>query len=466
MGDSISLSKKDQQSRDFILNGNMWLVTAKICLPLAIFQEVNHLFTILDTMMASHISAQAVSAVAYLSQFQLMISAIGVGLASGSSIKISEAYGAGDFALVKKRVSSLLALCFGMALLVLFFLPFTSAFLRATGTPEEFISIGSRYFMVTLGGTILSFFNNVYIAIERARGNSRRIMALNMMVMALKLLLTAVFIYGLHGGIITIGVATLLSQAAMLIFAVKNLSEKNAVFGFGLSYVALNRQVTAPMVSLSLPVIIERISFSMGKTVVNAMCAFYGATTVGALGVSNNINGITTSFQDGLKDGGAAIISQNQGAGRTDRALDAFFKILAYCVLVGFAGWIFVNLLIGPLTFLFANSQSGFQSDFQQLIIPVLRYESLGGCVPLGITAAVMALLFGYGYTRLTLLINFCRVFVFRIPVLWALQNFTSFGSESAGIVMMVSNTCTGLFSALIAFFVIRRIKQDAHRDM
>ena len=51
-----------------------------------------------------------------------------------------------------------------------------------------------------------------------------------------------------------------------------------------------------------------------------------------------------------------------------------------------------------------------------------------------------MAFLFGYGYTKLTLIINFCRVFVYRIPVLWLLQNFTNLGSESVGIMMAISN--------------------------
>ena len=57
--------------------------------------------------MASHVSAIAVSAVAYLSQLQNMISAVGTGLAVGSSLKISEAYGAGDYDMVKKVVYKL-----------------------------------------------------------------------------------------------------------------------------------------------------------------------------------------------------------------------------------------------------------------------------------------------------------------------------------------------------------------------
>lgn len=456
----VNLSEKDRRSREFILNGNMWAVVFKICLPLAVFQEVNHLFAILDTMMASHISASAVSTVAYLSQINLMISAVGTGLASGSSIKISEAYGAGEYELVKKRVSSLLAICFGLALAVLVCLPFTSSFLRITGTPEEFINIGSRYFMITLGGTILSFFNNVYISIERARGNSRRIMYLNMGVMTLKLSLTAVFIYGLSGDITMIGVATLISQAVMLMLAVRNLSNKSDVFGFNRRFIAMTRAVVAPMIGLSFPVIVEKIAFAMGKTVINQMSQSYGTTTVGALGISNNIDGTVTNLQNGFQDGGAAIISQNRGAGKLDRAFDAFFKVLIINMCIGMVGYALINMFIEPITWLFANSQEGFNREFQEIIIRVLRYDSFGSCAPLGVNAAVMALMFGFGYTKLTLVINFCRVFVFRIPVLWALQNFTELGSESVGIVMMVSNICVAVMSSVICFFVMGHIKK------
>lgn len=457
----VRLSEKDQKSREFILNGNMWAVVLRICLPLAVFQEVNHLFTILDTMMASHISSAAVSTVAYLSQINLMISAIGTGLAAGSSIKISEAYGAGDYELVKKRVSSLLTICFALAAVVLACLPFTPAFLRFTKTPEEFIAIGSRYFMITLGGTVLSFFNNVYISIERARGNSKRIMYLNMAVMSLKLSLTAFFIYGLHGDITMIGIATLTAQAVMLLLAIRNLSKKNDVFGFNIRFISMTKHVVSPMLALSFPVIVEKIAFAMGKTIINSMGKNYGTTTVGALGISNNIDGTVTNLQNGFQDGGAAIISQNRGAGKIDRAFDAFWKVLIINVCIGVVGYIMINIFIEPITWLFANSQEGFDVEFQQTIIKVLRYDSFGSCMPLGINCAVMALMFGFGYTKLTLVINFCRVFVFRIPVLWALQNFTSLGSESVGIVMMVSNICVAILSSIICFFVMRHIKKE-----
>ncbi len=457
---SASLSEKDQKFREFALTGNLWNVIFYVCVPLSFFQLINHFFNILDTMMASHVSAMAVSAVAYLSQLQSMIAAVGGGLAAGSTLKISEAYGAGDYQMVKKRLSTLLAICAGIALAVLCLIPFSSGLLRLFGTPEDFIAVGARYFSVTLFSTVLNFFNNVYIAIERSRGNSRRILKLNMFVIVLKLTLTAIFIYGLNGDITMIAVATVISQLFLFVMAVKNLCVGDNAFTFDKRSVAFKRQVVFPMLNLSFPVIVEKVAFSFGKTVVNSMSKNYGSTTVGALGISNNINGIVTGVHNGFQDGGSSVISQNLGAGNIRRALGTFWRLVVIDAAIGAVGLILLNVFLEPITWLFANSAEGFNEEFQRLIMHVFRYEALGGCIPLGINSACMALLFGFGKTKLTLVCNFSRVFLFRIPVLWALQNFTSLGSESVGIVMAVSNILTAVLSFTIAMVVIRSVKK------
>lgn len=459
------LSDKDKKFREFALTGNLWKVIFYVCIPLSVFQLINHLFNILDTMMASHVSAVAVSAVAYLSQLQNMISAIGTGLAVGSSLKISEAYGAGDYTLVKKRLSTLLTICAIISCAVLLMVPFTPILLRLCGTPADFIDIGTKYFIVTMFSTVLSFFNNVYIAIERSRGNSKRILRLNTFVIILKLSITAVFIYGLNADITMIAVASVISQGFLFIMAIRNLCAGENAFTFSKNSISFKKNIVAPMLNLSFPVIVEKVAFAMGKTVINSMSKNYGSITVGALGISNNINGTTTQIQNGFQDGGSSIISQNLGAGNTKRALGTFWRLLIINASIGLIGYILLNTFIEPITYIFANSTEGFNYEFQQTIIRVFRYDSFGGCVPLGINCAVMALLFGFGKTKLTLLCNFCRVFVFRIPILWALQNFTTLGSESVGIVMAASNILTAMLSSIIAFFVIRDIKRKMKDD-
>lgn len=451
------LSKKDEQNREFILNGNMWRVVMHLCIPLALYQSLNQLFKILDTKMAAHIGSTSVSAVAYLSQINLMLSAIGGGLAVGASLKISEAYGAGNYKLVKQRVSSLYLLCAVLGGVVLLgIIPFTEQFLRMANTPETLIAEGKQYFIVELIALVVMFFNNVYIAIERARGNSKRILYLNMVVIVVKLSLTAIFVYVLKGDITLIAVATLLSQGLLFLFAIANSIMASDVFGFSIKAIRLRGEVSRPMIMASIPVIVEKMAFSFGKVVINSMSTMYGELTVGALGVSNNIGGITTCPQNGFQEGGAAIISQNLGAKNYDRALDAFRKILIINVIIGFLGFGLTMGYLDTISGVFAENDL----EFKSLISHIYTYEAFGA-VTLGVNAAVMALLYGYGLMQYTFFINFSRVFVFRIPVLWFLQKFTNIGSNSVGIVMMVSNISIGCVSAYIAWRTICKIKRN-----
>ena len=101
-----NVSKQDESFRQYALNGDPLKVLMTSCAPLALFQALQSIFKILDALMASHIGADAVSAVAALSQITLMITALGSGLAVGGSIKISEAYGRGDYEAVRTRVAT------------------------------------------------------------------------------------------------------------------------------------------------------------------------------------------------------------------------------------------------------------------------------------------------------------------------------------------------------------------------
>ena len=458
MSVKAELSSRDRRFLDISLNAPMWKVVLYVGTPLALYQGLAALFTILDTLMASHISKESVSAVAYLAQLRLMLSSVGGGLAVGAGIQISRAYGEGDFLLVRKRVSTLYATSLSVGLLMLaVILPFTGGFLRLAGTPAELITVGRQYFIVQLFVMVVNFLNEVYIAVERARGNARRIFLLNIAVIVVKLSLTALFVYVLDSGLVMIAVASLLSELTMFAFAVHFSLIGDSAFSFSPKAVSFReRRVLEPMVRQSVPVIAEKALFAFGKTIVNSMCTVYGALMVGAMGVSNNLGAITTNPQNGYQQGSSAIISQNYGAGKYRRMLDAFYATAV------------INMLLGALIsglelwqlHLLSGLFDGGSEDFRRMIALVYRYEALGA-VPLGFNAAVMALLYGLGQTKLTLVLNFARVFVFRIPVFWFLQHCTNFGEASVGIVMMVSNISVAVAAGVTALVVIRRFKRD-----
>lgn len=455
------VNSKDQAFRERALHGNMWSLLLAVGLPLAMYQGLSSMFKILDALMASHISAESVSTVAYLSQIQAMINAIGTGLAAGGGMKISEAYGAGDYEMVRKRVNSLFVICGGLCVAVLLIIPFSRQILILANTPENLLAEGQNYFAVELGALVLTFFNTVYIAVERSRGHSKRILKLNLSMTILKLGLTAVFVYVWNMGIVMIGVATLISQAVITAAGVFNLREKDTAFSIDFKHVTMEKEVVQPIVKVSYPVAIEKVAFALGKVVVNSMSSAYGYLTVGALGISNNISGLTTSWQNGMQDGSASIISQNLGAGNMKRVVEAFWKTMIINISIGIIGMTITFTFLDQISSLFAMSQGGYNQEFQEMIQHIYFFDATGSAIPLAINAAVMALLFGLGYTKLTLVINFFRVFVYRVPVLWALQNYTNLGSEAVGVMMMISNICTALMAFIIGMVVLHKLKKN-----
>lgn len=457
-----SFSRKDEQFRQYALTAPPLRVLLTVSVPLALYQALHQIFKVLDALMASHIGPDAVSAVAALSQITLMINALGSGLAVGGCIKISEAYGMGDHELVRRRVATVYAMAVAVSALVcVTLIPFAEGFLRLLQTPEELIVTGAGYFRVEILTLVVSFFNTVYIAIERSRGHARKILLLNLAVILVKLALSALFVYVLEGGLILIALATLAGQLIIFGYAVFTMPRDEGAFRFSPACVSIRKRTVLPILNLSLPVTLEKLLFAAGKVIVNAMSGVYGGLTVGALGISNNIGGLTTSWHIGFTDGTSPLISQNRGAGKYRRTLQMYFWLLIVNVAIGLAGLLLVSLTLPWLAKIFAISKDAFDPDFQQMIVDIHRWEMLG-YITLGVNSATVALLLGYGYSRLTMLLNVARVFLFRVPVLWCFQRWTTLGPEAVGLTMMISNVLTGLSAIVIAIPVVRRIARLA----
>ena len=457
---AVFVSKKDESFREYALTAPPMKVLFSVCAPLALYQALQQVFKILDALMASHISAEAVSAVSCLSQITLMITALGSGLAVGGCIKISEAYGRGDYDTVRTRVATLYAMVVIVGLAVVATLvPFAEGFLRLLKTPEDLIAEGAGYFRIEILSLVVTFFNTVYIAIERSRGHAKKILYLNLMIILVKLALSALFVYVMKAGVSMIAAATLISQGMLLVYALFSMTRDEGAFRFSMRNLRLRKDTTLPIIDLAYPVAAEKMLFAAGKVITNSMSGVYGGLTVGALGISNNIGGLTTGWHAGMLDGASALISQNRGAGQHRRTLQLYYRLIAMDMVISLVGLLTIWLTLPWLAEVFARSEKTYDPEFCQMIISIHKWEMLG-YITLAFNSATLALLLGYGYTKLTLILNVARVFVFRVPVLWAFQNFTNLGAEAVGLTMMISNICAGLSALAVAIPVVCRIRR------
>lgn len=450
----VTVAQKDLQKRRLLLEGNILQGVLSVCLPMAAFQLLNELFRVFDLAITARINPETVSAVSFYNQLANSVASVGIGLSIGAGILIAGYYGAGEYEKVKRTVNTTFFLAgTGGILLAAVLIAAGRPVLRLANTPPELIRIGWDYYRLVILNLVLVFFNNVYIAIEKARGNGSRILAVNLLMAASKFTLSWVFVVMLGHGIVMVAVSTLAANLLVTLTGLYFLRDSRDAFGLSPGSISLRPAFLRRLLRISLPVMAEKFAFSAGKVMVNSVGVEYGTQTVGALGVSNSMSALSTVPAGSIGDGGAAVIRQNIGNGKLRRALRAFRVVFAVDMVWGVFGFVATWVLLDPILSVF----SGGDASFAGLIREIFVLEMLSN-VFLSAHAAVMALLYAFGYTRLSFCVNFSRLFVFRLPVLLLLQSFTALpGGTAMGIVMMVSNGLTGIFALILAGVVLHR---------
>lgn len=361
---ALTVAEKDLKKRELFLEGNILKGVLTVCVPMAAFQLLNELFRVFDLAITARINPESVAAVSFFNQLNNSVTAVGTGLSIGAGILIAGFYGAADYENVKKTVNTTFFLAVGGALLLAISLILSGKWvLRLANTPEELVEIGWNYYRVIMVNLVFVFFNNVYVAIEKARGNGGRILGVNLLMAAAKFTLSGVFVLIFRQGVVMIAFSTLLSNLLVTLIGIYSLRDPKDVFGISLEYIRMDRLFIKKLFGISLPVMAEKFAFSTGKVVVNSVGVDYGTQTVGALGVSNSISALSTVPAGSIGDGGASIIRQNIGSGKKDRALKVFKSVFLVDVAWGTLGFLLTWIFLNPILSVFSRRCSVCPTD-------------------------------------------------------------------------------------------------------
>ena len=462
MTDTSNVSEKDRKRREFILNGKPMAVVLSISLPLILLGAFSYLSGIIDTLVVAKSDNNALSSVVMISQIKNLFTALGSGFATGGSIIVARLIGRNEYDAAKQAANTVLSLfvCGGVALVAIL-MPLSRNILLLLGLTESMAESGLGYFRIQLVSIGVSMFNTVFLGLEKARGATVNILFVNIMSMSLKLMFTVIFVTILNMGTNMVAMSTLLADISVTCYAIAMLVRKRYLFRYSLKNTRFKRDFIGPLCSLSVPVFLGKFVFSMGKVIVNSLAIGYGEDAPGALGVSNQISGSVTSISNCTEDSESSIESYNLSAGYYGRMIKIFFCTLIINLLISTVGFIILTIFKSDISFYFADGNS----EKAALIEKIFGYERIG-IIALGVNAAVNGLIYGIGYTKLSMLCNLSRLFVFRIPSMLIMINcFPEMGAESLGIAMLISNLGIGLMSAVIGTICLIRIKQHRTKD-
>ena len=453
--------EKDLIRRERVLNGNLVQAIISICAPIFLYNLFNSFYSVIDAVVVARIDPTSVSAVAMLSQIQHLLSSLGSGVAAGGGIIVARIFGAGDMEKARFNSNQVISLSTVIVILLLAIcLPLALPIMRLSGVPDELIAIGTGYFIVQILSLAFMFYNSVFMAMQKAKGNTKIMFWLNILAMVIKLGLSLLFIWVLDKkDIMWVAIATMVGQATMFVILLLMMLERDNLLALKFSEFKLDLSMCKKIAAISFPIFLGKFIFSFGKVSINSMCKAYGPLVVGALGVSNNVNGLATNPINSFEEGTSTIISQNLGAGNEKRALKTFRYSFFMATGLGIIGYILIRFILQDeiIGLYNQNELAEGAAEFLQLIKSIHKYDSLS-ILALAVNSAVLGVLYGYRKTKMTMILNISRVFVFRIPILWYLQTFhKEIGAEAAGLSMGISNICIAIASlACLGIFLWR----------
>jgi putative MATE family efflux protein len=297
-------------------------------------------------------------------------------------------------------------------------------------------------------------------SIMRASGNTRVPLAIDVCTVALNAILAPLLIYGLGPfprlGLAGAAWATVFSQLVAVACYVRIVLRRHPAFPFA-------RRADGPPVRVSrlarigAPTASVGISFSVVYVVFSRSAARFGAASLAIVGIANRIEAILFAMTLSIGIAAGALVGQNIGAGRPDRA-DATIRTGMRWGL-GIAVVITVLMVTWPAAFI-----SLFTRDAEAMRLGVPYLRILATCfmsTALEIVCAEAVL--GSGHTRvLSLLYN--GFSLLRIPLAFWVPDLLRDGA--LGIAWVITVTCNLRAIAIIVWAARGTWKRGLSREL
>ena len=324
-----------------LTSGAVWKVILRFAFPLLIGNLLQQLYNVTDSVIVGQFlgkeSLAAVSASFFIYYF---IISLVIGIGSGTSVVISQFFGAKEFDKVQKAFSFFfIFMLVAGVLLSIAGIIFAEPMFRLTNTPEDVIPQAVAYFRIYVGGTFLFVTFNSIISILRGVGESVRpmlfILLTTILNIALDLLFIVVFKWGIEGA----ARATVIAQGIGMCVALGYVNNTHPLLSIKKQDLLFDMGLFKEGLRIGLPSSVQQCAISLGLIALLGIVNSFGTDTLTAYGAAGKIDTIIIQAVLTLSGALAAFCGQNIGAGHLDRVRDG----------VRFA--MLVNLLLGLATF-------------------------------------------------------------------------------------------------------------------
>jgi len=305
-----------------------------LAIPIALQNMLVSSAHLVDTAMIVSLGNVATSAVGVANRWSFLINLVLFGFMSGSSVMISQYWGAKEKENIQRTYG--IALACAMLLSFVYMLAVLAAptqLLRVFTDEAEVIEEGVKYIRILCLGSVLNAYNAVTSSARRATEDVRVPLVVSVSSTLVNMVLNYILIYG-HFGFPRLGVrgaayATLISialqSAAFLLIGAK---QKHFTFASPKRLLDIEKHFAAKYFKLAAPVIFNETLWAVCTNVYIMIFARRGSENYAAYTVFNSVEQLGFSFFVGVCNACAIMVGKRIGAGESRAGYDTAKRCL------------------------------------------------------------------------------------------------------------------------------------------
>lgn len=385
--------------------------------PLIISLLVNNLYNLVDSIFVARVSEEALTGLSLAAPLQMIMIAMGSGLAVGLNAVISKALGEKNQKIVKDTASAAMIMAVGAYLLIVVIavIVIEPYFAWQAGGNKEIAMHGIAYIRICMLFSLGQMIQWVFDRFLIATGRSSFFLLTLSTASIVNLILDPILIFGYLGlpamGTAGAAIATVTGQFAGGVMGIIINIKRNKEIPIHFT-LRISRTCVMRILKVGIPTAVLSGITSVVGVFINTVLYGFSSTAVAIYGVCLRVQNIAQIVVHGMNNALIPIIAYNYGAGKSKRIHETIRCAFIITAIVMTVILIVMELIPDKILLLFDASE-----NMLEIGIPAVRLVSLSFFV--GAFNIVFAAIYqGFGNGKFSMYLVFMRQIAFLIPLL------------------------------------------------
>ena len=391
-------------------------------LPLMFGNVFQMLYNTVDSIVVGNfVGKEALAAVGSTTMIVNMLVFFFNGFSVGAGVVISRFFGAKEFDRLHKAIETTLTTTF------IFCVVFTivgiagvKPMLRFMATPDDVFDDATIYLTVYFMGFAGLLIYNMGSGILRAVGDTTRPLMFLVFTSIMNIILDLLFVIVFKMGIAGVAYATIFSQMISAILTLILLTRTDDVYRFVWKDMGLDTGILKLVFMVGLPTGIQSVITAFSNVFVQSYVNHFGSSCMAGWSSYNKLDTFIMLPMSSMAMAATTFVSQNIGAGKTDRAAKGTRTTVIMATIVTAIIAAFLYVFAAPAIRLFSQDQSVI--DYGALFIHANVFFLIANCVNHTLAGALR----GRGDSRGPMVIMILCFVVIRQIYLFTITRFVA----------------------------------------